>query len=57
MAKVLLVEDDLGLQQLTREYLEHNGLTVDVLDNGAQVMASIESDMPDLMPPSWPSTI
>jgi len=49
MAKILLVEDDLGLQQLTREYLEHNGLTVEVLDNGAQVMNRIETDMPDLM--------
>jgi two-component system OmpR family response regulator/two-component system response regulator RstA len=49
MAKVLLVEDDLGLQKLTREYLEHNGLKVEVLDNGALVMAHIESDMPDIM--------
>jgi two-component system OmpR family response regulator/two-component system response regulator RstA len=49
MAKVLLVEDDLGLQQLTKEYLEHNGLTVSVLDNGAEVMAALEADMPDMM--------
>lgn len=49
MAKVLLVEDDLGLQKLTREYLEHNGLKVEELDNGALVMAHIESDMPDII--------
>ena len=30
MAKILLVEDDLGLQQLTRDYLQHNGLDVAV---------------------------
>ncbi len=49
MAKILLVEDDIGLQQLTQEYLQHNGLTVDVLSNGNDVMAQLESNMPDMM--------
>ena len=34
MTKILLVEDDLGLQQLTRDYLQHNGLDVAVLERG-----------------------
>ncbi len=49
MAKVLLVEDDLALQQLTKDYLEHNGLSVAVLSDGSEVMAAIEHDMPDMM--------
>lgn len=49
MAKVLLVEDDIALQQLTKDYLEHNGLQVDVLSDGSEVMDRIEHQMPDLM--------
>ena len=49
MAHILLVEDDLALQQLTKDYLEHNGMTVDVLSDGSEVMAAIEANMPDLM--------
>ena len=29
MAHILLVEDDLALQQLTKDYLEHNGMTAE----------------------------
>ena len=49
MARILLVEDDLALQQLTKGYLEHNGMTVDVLSDGSEVMAFLEKSMPDLM--------
>lgn len=49
MAHILLVEDDLALQQLTKDYLEHNGITVDVLSDGSEVMAALEANMPDLM--------
>ncbi|MGB0986474.1 MAG: response regulator transcription factor, partial [Pseudoalteromonas spongiae] len=49
MAHILLVEDDLALQQLTKDYLEHNGMTVDVLSDGSEVMAALEANMPDLM--------
>ena len=49
MARILLVEDDLALQQLTKDYLEHNGMTVDVLSDGSEVMAFLEKSMPDLM--------
>lgn len=49
MPKILLVEDDLGLQQLTKDYLEHNGLEVDVLDRGDGVFDYLENNSPDLM--------
>ncbi|GAA62107.1 two-component system, OmpR family, response regulator RstA [Pseudoalteromonas sp. BSi20652] len=49
MPKILLVEDDLGLQQLTKDYLEHNGLEVAVLDRGDEVFSYLENNTPDLM--------
>ncbi|MCK8106816.1 response regulator [Pseudoalteromonas sp. 2CM41L] len=49
MPKILLVEDDLGLQQLTNDYLEHNGLEVDVLSRGDEVFSYLENNAADLM--------
>ena len=49
MAKILLVEDDLGLQQLTRDYLQHNGLDVAVLERGDEVFEYLENNPVDLM--------
>lgn len=49
MPKILLVEDDLGLQQLTKDYLEHNGLEVDVLSRGDDVFSYLENNAADLM--------
>ncbi|WP_338362572.1 response regulator transcription factor [uncultured Pseudoalteromonas sp.] len=49
MPKILLVEDDLGLQQLTKDYLEHNGLEVDVLSRGDEVFSYLENNAADLM--------
>ena len=49
MPKILLVEDDLGLQQLTKDYLEHNGLEVEVLERGDEVFNYLENNTPDLM--------
>lgn len=49
MPKILLVEDDLGLQQLTKDYLEHNGFEVDVLDRGDEVFTFLESNPVDLI--------
>ena len=48
MPKILLVEDDLGLQQLTKDYLEHNGLEVDVLDRGDEVFPYLSENHVDL---------
>ena len=49
MPKILLVEDDLGLQQLTKDYLEHNGLEVAVLERGDEVFSYLEKNHADLM--------
>ena len=49
MAQILLVEDDIALQQLTKNYLEHNGMRVDVLSDGVEVLDTIEKQMPDLI--------
>ncbi|WP_024612021.1 response regulator [Pseudoalteromonas sp. TB64] len=49
MPKILLVEDDLGLQQLTKDYLEHNGLEVAVLERGDEVFNYLENNAADLI--------
>ncbi|KTD96329.1 MULTISPECIES: response regulator [unclassified Pseudoalteromonas] len=49
MPKILLVEDDLGLQQLTKDYLEHNGLEVAALERGDEVFSYLENNHVDLM--------
>jgi two-component system OmpR family response regulator/two-component system response regulator RstA len=49
MARILLVEDDQALQKLTKDYLEHNGMSVDVLSDGSEVVSVIEQCMPELM--------
>ncbi|AQQ00611.1 MULTISPECIES: response regulator [Pseudoalteromonas] len=49
MPKILLVEDDLGLQQLTKDYLEHNSLEVAVLDRGDEVLNYLENNTVDLI--------
>ncbi|WP_148861907.1 response regulator [Marinobacter fonticola] len=47
--KVLIVEDDERLADLTREYLESNGLTVSVEGNGAKAVERIRSEQPDIV--------
>jgi two-component system OmpR family response regulator/two-component system response regulator RstA len=49
MPTILLVEDDLGLQQLTKDYLEHNGLQVAVLERGDEVFNYLENNTVDLI--------
>ena len=49
MPKILHVEDDLGLQQLTKDYLEHNSLEVAVLDRGDEVLNYLENNTVDLI--------
>ena len=46
---VLIVEDDQRLAQLTREYLEGNGLRVAVEADGARAAARILAEQPDLV--------
>ncbi|MBS3803129.1 MAG: response regulator [Oleiphilaceae bacterium] len=47
--RILIVEDDERLADLTREYLEGNGLRVSVEPNGGQAVERIKSEQPDLV--------
>ncbi|MGY4534522.1 two-component system response regulator RstA [Pseudomonas sp. TE3786] len=47
--QILIVEDDERLAELTREYLESNGLQVAIEADGAQAAARILRDQPDLV--------
>ena len=47
--QVLIVEDDQRLAELTREYLESNGLRVSVEGDGALAAARIIAEQPDLV--------
>nr|WP_218583222.1 winged helix-turn-helix domain-containing protein [Pseudomonas atagonensis] len=45
----MIVEDDLRLAELTRDYLQANGLRVDIEGNGALAAARIIKEQPDLV--------
>ncbi|MGE8190991.1 winged helix-turn-helix domain-containing protein [Pseudomonas sp. NPDC086278] len=47
--QVLIVEDDQRLAELTRDYLEANGLRVSIEGNGALAAARIIDEKPDLV--------
>jgi two-component system response regulator RstA len=47
--QVLIVEDDQRLAELTRDYLQANGLRVDIEGNGALAAARIIKEQPDLV--------
>lgn len=47
--RILIVEDDQRLAELTREYLEGNGLEVSIESDGGQAVARILKDRPDLV--------
>lgn len=47
--RILIVEDDERLADLTREYLESNGLVVSVETNGAAAIERICNEQPDLV--------
>ncbi|MFK3799622.1 MULTISPECIES: response regulator [unclassified Pseudomonas] len=47
--QVLIVEDDLRLAELTRDYLESNGLTVSLEGDGARAVKRIVDEQPDLV--------
>lgn len=48
-ARILIVEDDERLADLTKEYLESNGLIVSVEGNGSQAVDRIINEKPDLV--------
>ncbi|BCD84018.1 DNA-binding response regulator [Pseudomonas solani] len=47
--RILIVEDDQRLAELTREYLEGNGLRVAIESDGGQAVARILKEQPDLV--------
>lgn len=47
--RILIVEDDERLAELTREYLETNGLIVSLETNGAHAVERIKNEKPDLV--------
>jgi len=47
--RILIVEDDERLADLTKEYLESNGLVVSVEGNGALAVDRIKNEKPDLV--------
>jgi two-component system response regulator RstA len=47
--RILIVEDDERLADLTKEYLESNGLVVSVEPNGAHAVDRIKNEKPDLI--------
>ncbi len=46
---ILIVEDDERLASLTREYLENNGLTVSIENDGGKAVERILDEAPDLV--------
>lgn len=47
--KILIVEDDMGLQKILREKLEQLGLAVTSADNGQGALNSVKESVPDLI--------
>ncbi|MCP8464956.1 response regulator [Pseudomonas sp. ZM23] len=48
-ARILIVEDDQRLAELTQDYLESNGLEVAIESNGAAAVARVLAERPDLV--------
>lgn len=46
---ILLVEDDSEIARLTKMYLEAEGYTVTVIDNGQNALETIKGLKPDLV--------
>ncbi|TQF67955.1 response regulator [Pseudoalteromonas luteoviolacea] len=49
MAKVILVEDDERLAELTGQFLESNNFSVTLVNDGAKAVAAIVSSQPDIV--------
>src|SRR5690606_22847683 len=47
--RILIVEDDERLAELTKEYHESNGLIVNVEENGTRAIERIQTEQPDLV--------
>jgi DNA-binding response OmpR family regulator len=49
LSRVLVVEDELRIARLVRDYLEHAGFEVDVASDGDAAVASVRGSKPDLI--------
>ena len=49
MAKVILVEDDERLAELTGQFLESNNFSVTLVNDGAKAVEAIVSSQPDIV--------
>ena len=47
--EILLVEDDIELANLVRDYLTKNGFSVDMIHNGKDAVSVIQQTQPDLV--------
>jgi len=47
--RILIVEDDERLAELTKEYLESNGLVISVEPSGSKAVERIQNEQPDLV--------
>ena len=47
--RILIVEDDERLANLTKDYLESNGLKVSIEGDGSRAIERIKSEQPDLV--------
>jgi len=48
-ARILIVEDDLRLAALTRDFFEHHGLSAGIETDGARAAARVMDERPDLV--------
>jgi two-component system OmpR family response regulator len=56
--KILIVEDEIELVKVIRDYLEKAGFRVDSVDNGTAAVSAFQHNPPDLVlldlnPSSW----
>ena len=49
MAKVLIVDDEVGIRELLREILEDEGYAVETAENGLQANERLEAERPDVI--------
>ncbi len=47
--RVLIVDDDLKLQKLLKEYLGGNGFSVGTLPDGSRILETIRAEAPDIV--------
>jgi len=47
--RIMLVEDDIGIREMTRKYLKEKGYYVIIAESGEQALRKIDSNPPDLI--------